>query len=59
MFTADQDAFVESARTHGAALEVIDIPGVVHGFEDLDDPPEHARIAVRRAVEWAAAALRG
>lgn len=57
-FVPNQDAFVNAARTQGAALEVIDIPDVVHGFEGLDDYPEHARTAVHHAMSWAVTALR-
>lgn len=57
-FVPNQDAFVNTARTQGSALDVIDIPDVVHGFEGLDDYPEHARTAVHQAMDWTVAALR-
>ena len=53
----NQDAFVAAARDHGASLEVVDVPGAVHGFEGHDDATEPSRAAVRRAVGWAARAL--
>lgn len=58
LFAPNQDAFVDIARAHGAALDVIDIPEAVHGFEGLDDYPDHARSAVHHAMDWAAARLR-
>jgi acetyl esterase/lipase len=54
----DQTAFVAAARAQGAALDVIDVPGAVHGFEGLAAPSEGARTAVRGAMSWAATALR-
>lgn len=58
MFVPHQSAFVDAARAQGAALDVIDIPGVAHGFEGGDDVPEHARAAVHEAMDWAARTLR-
>ena len=49
---------MDAARAQGAALDVIDIPGVDHGFEGGDDVPEHARAAVDDAMEWTARTLR-
>jgi acetyl esterase/lipase len=58
MFVPHQSAFVDAAHAQGAALEVIDIPGVEHGFEGRDDVPEHARAAVHQAMDWTARTLR-
>jgi acetyl esterase/lipase len=58
MFVPHQSAFVDAARAQGAALDVIDIPGVDHGFEGGDDVPEHARAAVHQAMDWTARTLR-
>lgn len=57
MFVPQQSAFVDAARAQGAALDVIDIPGVDHGFEGGDDVPEHARAAVHQAMDWTARTL--
>ena len=49
---ADQEALVASAR----ALDVIEIPGAVHGFE-VQGYDDEARQAVERATAWVAGAL--
>jgi hypothetical protein len=49
---------VAAARTHHAALDVIDIPGADHGFEGFGYP-EHSRAAVRQAMDLVATAVRG
>jgi acetyl esterase/lipase len=54
----NQDAFVATARTHHAALDVIDIPDADHGFEGFGYP-EHSRAAVREAMDLVATAVRG
>lgn len=53
----DQDTFTQEARDHGAALEVVDIPGAEHGFEGHGRCAD-ARAAVQRAMSWAASMLR-
>jgi len=54
----DQDAFVAAARAHEASLEVVDVPGAVHGFEGHDDAGDPARTAILRAMSWAASTVR-
>ncbi|MDT7753766.1 MAG: hypothetical protein QOD96_7428, partial [Pseudonocardiales bacterium] len=54
----NQDAFVAAARTHHAALDVIDIPDADHGFEGFGYP-EHSRAAIRHAMDLVATAVRG
>lgn len=56
-FARAQDAFVDAAHAHGAALEVIEVPGGQHGFDSLD-PTEESRAAVTQAMTWVAGALR-
>jgi acetyl esterase/lipase len=54
----NQDAFVAAARTHHAALDVIDIPDAEHGFEGFGYP-EHSRAAVRQVMDLVSTAVRG
>ncbi|MER7622148.1 alpha/beta fold hydrolase [Streptomyces sp. NPDC126503] len=48
--------FLDAARAHGAAVEVVDVPHGRHGFETLD-PTEESRAAVRHAMRSVLARL--
>ncbi|MDQ3764711.1 MAG: alpha/beta hydrolase [Actinomycetota bacterium] len=56
-FARTQDAFVDTARAKGVALDVIEVPDGQHGFDSLDHTKE-SRAAVTQAMTWVAAALR-
>jgi acetyl esterase/lipase len=53
---AVQDAFVAAAKDADAALDVIDIPSAMHGFEGHGPNPA-ARDAVDQAMSWLITAL--
>jgi hypothetical protein len=51
------DELLERTRAAGRLVDVIDVPGVQHGFETVDDNDE-ARRAIRDSVDWWARTLR-
>jgi acetyl esterase/lipase len=55
---ATVEAFVAAARSHGARLEVIDVPDGRHAFDVLDDTDESRR-AIEVALESVAGHLNG
>ena len=55
-FAASQNAVIDAARNFDSALEVIDLPDAVHGFESLTYDKQ-ARQATDRAMGWVAHSL--